>query len=945
MDSKEAKDLIGLMGQLNKTIKNLAASIDKMTSSQRGFNGSVDEMNEKLEESSNTQDKISGKIDESERRQRNLNKSMGLFGNTLKASEKVLGKIGLGGTRVADALGKATKKGEDLAHKLTDGGKAALGLAGKLRVAATMAKTLAAAMPGAVFGMILGLVNKIKEGFEKGQEAAKKISDQNVGMARSLGIAQGAANKLAGAARGIGAGMGITNAQAVESATAIQGALETTEKLGGKTLNTFMRLNVFAGYSADTLGEFQKMAKVSGQDAGEMVERFADQVVELKKVNKSALSIKVVMETVAKAGYHARIQFGGQKDALVKAAFTAKQMGMEIDEMVAATKSLLNIEDSIEAEMEAQLLTGKDINLSKARELALNGKSDEAMKEVMNQMGGQEEFAKLNVIQQESLAKAAGLSLDQFSKAMVTQKEQANIQGDLVEGHKDGLKAQQSGASLSEQLQRRAEGLEAAWSSVYSAFKPFVDALRELQSYIMPKISQLLAAFSGAIPMDAVGSFVDKFKEMGDKIFPIILGAVQTLSSLLKPIIGFALKLGEYLITYVYDIFKKIEAPVKELGGKLQEMGKALLPAIQGALDNIKPIFEFIAQKVIWLVGGIADLVTNLTDANKELTGFQKIIVAIAGVYLTIKGFQMAQKGYQAIVTAIETFKENALKKNEVLIKGLNKLTGDKFKLEEKINKSKTKQNQQEKTLTNQKKAEGKVNGSLMKQEDKLKKALDDKIKKQKNLNKLKQQENKTNGQINKSENALSRTMKGREKIASTIVKTKKAEGKQISANSKKEKGNMFKSIASASPKIVGSLSAIPVAGPALGAAAVLAMVAAAQGYLGGGETADDLLSPASNKGGYGDRVLLSPEGTFSFNNRDTILAGTDLTPVNDFSSAPAGTVSGDVKSAIEKQKELIAEVKRTNQLLGQILGKEGKVTMDGNKVGTSVGMSTSRLR
>jgi hypothetical protein len=432
---------------------------------------------------------------------------------------------------------------------------------------------------------------------------------------------------------------------------------------------------------------------------------------------------------------------------------------------------------------------------------------------------------------------------------------------------------------------------------------------------------------------------------MGDKIFPIILGAVQTLSSLLKPIIGFALKLGEYLITYVYDIFKKIEGPVKELGGKLQEMGKALLPAIQGALDKIKPIFEFIAQKVISLVGGIIDLVTNLTDANKELTGFQKIIVAIAGVYLTIKGFQMAQKGYQAIVTAIETFKENALKKNKVLFKGLNKLTGDKFKLEEKINKSKTKQNQQEKTLTNQKKAEGKVNGSLMKQEDKLKKALDDKIKKQKNLNKLKQQENKTNGQINKSEKALSRTMKGREKIASTIVKTKKAEGKQISANSKKEKGNMFKSIASASPKIVGSLSAIPVAGPALGAAAVLAMVAAAQGYLGGGETADDLLSPASNKGGYGDRVLLSPEGTFSFNNRDTILAGTDLTPVNDFSSAPAGTVSGDVKSAIAKQTELIAEVKRTNQLLGQILGKEGKVTMDGNKVGTSVGMSTSRLR
>ena len=945
MDSKEAKDLIGLMGQLNKTIKNLAASIDKMTSSQRGFNGSVDEMNEKLEESSNTQDKISGKIDESERRQRNLNKSMGLFGNTLKASEKVLGKIGLGGTRVADALGKATKKGEDLAHKLTDGGKAALGLAGKLRVAATMAKSLVAALPGGIFTMILGLVNKIKEGFEKGQEAAKKLSDQNVGMARSLGIAQGAANKLAGAARGIGAGMGITNAQAVESATAIQGALETTEKLGGKTLNTFMRLNVFAGYSADTLGEFQKMAKVSGQNAGEMVERFADQVVELKKVNKSALSIRVVMDTVAKAGYHARIQFSGQKDALVKAAFTAKQMGMEIDEMVAATKSLLNIEDSIEAEMEAQLLTGKDINLAKARELALNGKSDEAMQEIMNQMGGAEEFAKLNVIQQESLAKAAGLSLDQFSKAVVAKKEQANIQGDLVEKEKDGLKAQQSTASLSEQLQRRTESLEAAWSSVYSAFKPFVDALRELQSYIVPKIAKLLASFSGAIPMKDVGSFVDKFKEVGDQIFPKILGAVQTFASILSPIIGMALKLGGYLMNFVLDVFKDLQEPAKQLGEKLKTMADSLLPAMKSLLEFIKPIFQFIAEKVIWIVGGIADLVTNLTSAEKSLTGWQKVIVAIAGAYVVIKGIQMAQKGYQAIVTAIETFKERALEKNETLLKGLNKLTGNKFKLEEKINKTLDKQNKQEKSLTKQKNAESKVNDKLLKQETKLKKALDDKIKKQQSLNRLKQQETKTNDRLARGEQKLGSLGKLRHNIQENVNKSKKVENKQIKANSKAEKPSLFKNIGTAAAKGYQSLAAIPIVGAALGMAASIAITAALMKFLGGGEEADDLVSPAPGGGGYGKRVLLGPEGAFSFNNKDTIVAGTDLFPVNDAAFNTRKPMQMGNSTQGGGGGELLEEMKKVHSVLQQILSKEGTVIMDGNKVGSSVGMSTSRLR
>jgi hypothetical protein len=372
-------------------------------------------------------------------------------------------------------------------------------------------------------------------------------------------------------------------------------------------------------------------------------------------------------------------------------------------------------------------------------------------------------------------------------------------------------------------------------------------------------------------------------------------------------------------------------------------MGKALLPAIQGALDNIKPIFEFIAQKVIWLVGGIADLVTNLTDANKELTGFQKIIVAIAGVYLTIKGFQMAQKGYQAIVTAIETFKENALKKNEVLIKGLNKLTGNKFKLEEKINKSKNKQNQQEKTLTNQKKAEGKVNDSLLKQETKLKKALDDKIRKQQNLNKLKREEDKTNSKLARGEQRLGTLGKARNEIQNKVNSAKKVENKQIKANAKAEKPNLFKNIGTAAAKGYQSLAAIPFVGAALGMAASIAIAAALTKFMSGGEEADDLVSAAPGGGGYGKRVLLGPEGAFSFNNKDTIVAGTDLFPVNDaaFNTKPTQMSSSTQGGG----GELVNEMKKIHSILQQILSKEGTVIMDGNKVGSSVGMSTSRLR
>ena len=65
------------------------------------------------------------------------------------------------------------------------------------------------------------LVDNVKEGYEEGKEAAKKISEENVGLARNLGLAQGAAAKLAANVRG----MGPTQAQSVASAEALYGAM------------------------------------------------------------------------------------------------------------------------------------------------------------------------------------------------------------------------------------------------------------------------------------------------------------------------------------------------------------------------------------------------------------------------------------------------------------------------------------------------------------------------------------------------------------------------------------------------------------------------------------------------------------------------------------------------------------------------------------------------
>ncbi len=103
--------------------------------------------------------------------------------------------------------------------------------------------------------------------------------------------------------------------------------------------------------------------------------------------------------------------------------------------------SLLNIEDSLSAEMEAELLTGKELNLEKAREAALNGDVATLQAEIAKNAGSIEEFNNLSVISQEAYAKALGMSRQDLGKMLKDQKSNLAVNGNLVDEQQNGIKA------------------------------------------------------------------------------------------------------------------------------------------------------------------------------------------------------------------------------------------------------------------------------------------------------------------------------------------------------------------------------------------------------------------------------------------------------------------------------------------------------------------------
>jgi hypothetical protein len=473
------RDITREMEQRNAKIFAIKAQIE--IAERNGVKNTKELYNE-LSKIEQTNSEIEASLKEQLNYSRKIEKNMGLFGTALKGAGRLTSKLGLSG--INTVFEKAKDAAQAKAKALADSGKKAGGVVNKVKVLAAGLGALGKGIKEAfsfetialgAIGLMKKLFSFIKNSYEEGKKAAARISAENVEIARSLGLAQGPANKLAASV----AGMGPTTAATKQSITAIYGALGSTEKLSKSTLKTFVQLNTFAGFSAEALAKFQKFAKLSGQDAGVMVKQMANTALEQIKTNKLAISEKQLLEEVSDVSGTIKLRFAQQPKELVKAVAASKKLGLNMEQIKSAAESLLNIEDSIAAEMEAELMTGKDLNLEKARELALAGKSEEAVKLIADQMGGAAEYSKLNVLEQESLAKVLGMNRDEFANMAMAQKENISANGDLVDGQKDGLKAMKSQTSLQESLEERERRREEASIGMFNALGPAMAKLED----------------------------------------------------------------------------------------------------------------------------------------------------------------------------------------------------------------------------------------------------------------------------------------------------------------------------------------------------------------------------------------------------------------------------------------------------------------------------------
>lgn len=188
----------------------------------------------------------------------------------------------------------------------------------------------------------------------------------------------------------------------------------TLANVNANSIRQIGHLSTRFGVATDDLIKFQKgFTDVTGASAD-----VANDVVRAVGEMASGAGVaagEVIKDISSQMEAFARFSNEGAM-GMAKAAIEAAKIGSSLSEVVKVADSLLNFESSITAEFEAQVLTGKNLNLERARAAALQGDFATLTQEIQQQVGGLGNLQAMNVIQKDAIAGALGLTVSELTK-------------------------------------------------------------------------------------------------------------------------------------------------------------------------------------------------------------------------------------------------------------------------------------------------------------------------------------------------------------------------------------------------------------------------------------------------------------------------------------------------------------------------------------------------
>lgn len=426
-----------------------------------------------------------------------------------------------------------------------------------------------------------------KDGFDRFVQLDKAAAS----FRKELGLGRDNARSLEQTALQLNqqfATLGVTIDNAYKSLAAIGKTLGTSLLINKELATTTTLLAANYGVSeTNAAGFLQKMNAIGGM-TDKQASAMAGFTANL--ANAAGVNIDEVMQDVANASDETLTLMRGNVKQMTLAAVQARMMGVSLDKSAASAKGLLNFTQSVSDEMEASVLLGKNLNLNAARQLSFAGDVAGAQKEILNQVRQMGDLNKMNVFQQEALAKATGYSVADLTKMLANEEKLAKL------SDKERQSLEKAQEALKEQNEETGKQL----------------LMRTQMQSAMAQLSNTFQTFK------------------------------QILADILTPVVNVAVKLLIPVLKLALVLFNIMLIPVKILANALYKMWEPIEPIVQ----SISDAFDGINSKIEVLVQGFTDFGVLAVKANAAIMTvgamFGKFWNPLEGVFKVIgKMFSM----------------------------------------------------------------------------------------------------------------------------------------------------------------------------------------------------------------------------------------------------------------------------------------------------------------
>ena len=275
--------------------------------------------------------------------------------------------------------------------------------------------------------------------------------------------------------------------------------LKESQDIAGTVLDTAVATGISNDEATKLFGTFMKIGGLTSDQAENLIESTAQLAAQ------KGVAPKAVLQDMASSAEEIAGFTKGTGENIAEAAVQARQMGLSLSTTAKIAEGLLDFESSIANEIEASVMIGRQLNFQKARQLALDGDIAGATKNIVDQVGSEAEFNKLNFLQRKSLAKSIGVSVTEMKK-LVSASDKLTLSGALAGEKFDDLVGQDALSGLTSII----NSLKMVGAAVMDEIgKPIAEMLKAFQESVMTpegmkKFKNDIIGF-----VNSVGSFIN----------------------------------------------------------------------------------------------------------------------------------------------------------------------------------------------------------------------------------------------------------------------------------------------------------------------------------------------------------------------------------------------------------------------------------------------------